>query len=65
MHEITVDGTRSYFDTRMDDHPHYFWEDENKLSDAPAQELELTRIPSPPEGTEISRIDVVIRVRKI
>ncbi|MEZ5684522.1 MAG: transcriptional repressor [Paracoccaceae bacterium] len=65
MHEITVDGTRSYFDTRMDDHPHYFWEDDNKLSDAPAEELELTRIPSPPEGTEISRIDVVIRVRKI
>ncbi len=23
MQEITVDGTRSYFDTRMDDHPHF------------------------------------------
>ncbi|MDV7271037.1 transcriptional repressor [Thioclava sp. A2] len=64
MNEITVDGTRSYFDTRMDDHPHFFWEDENRLSDAPPEELELTSIPTPPEGTEISRIDVVIRVRK-
>ncbi|MBW0157695.1 transcriptional repressor [Sinorhodobacter sp. B57] len=64
MHEITVDGTRSYFDTRMDDHPHFFWEDENLLSDAPAEELELARIPAPPEGAEITRVDVIIRVRK-
>lgn len=64
MNEITVDGTRSYFDTRMDDHPHFFWEEENRLSDAPPEELEIASIPTPPAGTEISRIDVVIRVRK-
>jgi Fur family transcriptional regulator, iron response regulator len=33
--EVTVDGTRSYFDTRVDDHPHYYWEEEGRLSDAP------------------------------
>lgn len=64
MNEITVDGTRSYFDTRMDDHPHFFWEEENRLSDAPPEELEIASIPTPPAGTEISRVDVVIRVRK-
>ena len=26
--EITVDGSKSYFDTRTDDHPHFYWEDE-------------------------------------
>lgn len=64
MHEITVDGSRSYFDTRMDDHPHFFWEDENRLSDAPAEELKLASVPAAPEGAEITRVDVVIRVRK-
>ncbi|HEY0275374.1 MAG TPA: transcriptional repressor [Paenirhodobacter sp.] len=64
MHEITVDGSRSYFDTRIDDHPHFFWEEENRLSDAPAEELEIARLPDPPPGAEISRIDVIIRVRK-
>ena len=34
MAEITVDGTRSYFDTRMDDHAHFFWEDSGDLTDA-------------------------------
>ncbi|KFE34184.1 iron response transcriptional regulator IrrA [Thioclava atlantica] len=64
MHEITVDGSRSYFDTRMDDHPHFFWEDENYLTDAPAEELKLASVPAAPEGTEITRVDVVIRVRR-
>ena len=65
MHEITVDAGRSYFDTRMDDHPHFFWEDENRISDAPNEELELARVPKAPEGAEVTRVDVVIRVRKV
>ncbi|WP_295532743.1 iron response transcriptional regulator IrrA [uncultured Thioclava sp.] len=64
MHEITVDGSRSYFDTRMDDHPHFFWEDENRISDAPAEELELIRVPKAPAGAQVTRVDVVIRVRR-
>ena len=64
MHEITVDGSRSYFDTRTDDHPHFFWEDENRISDAPAEELELARVPKAPEGAQVTRVDVVIRVRR-
>ena len=62
--EITVDGTRSYFDTRIDDHPHFFWEDDNRLSDASPEELEIAHLPEPPAGTEISRVDVVIRLRR-
>ncbi|WP_343081581.1 iron response transcriptional regulator IrrA [Ostreiculturibacter nitratireducens] len=64
MQEITVDGTRSYFDTRLDDHPHFFWEDESRLSDAPAEELEIARLPKAPEGAEVARVDVVIRLRR-
>jgi Fur family iron response transcriptional regulator len=65
MNEVVVDGSKSYFDTRMDDHPHYYWEDSATLTDAPAEELELARLPRAPEGTEISRVDVVIRLRRI
>lgn len=64
MQEVTVDGSRSYFDTRMDDHPHFYWEDTSELTDAPAAGLELARLPTPPEGMEIARVDVVIRLRK-
>jgi Fur family iron response transcriptional regulator len=64
MKEITVDGSKSYFDTNTQDHPHFFWEDDGRLSDAPHDELEITRLPSAPEGAEISKVDVVIRLRR-
>ncbi len=64
LQEVTVDGSKSYFDTRTDDHPHFFWEDEAKLTDAPADEMEIRRLPNAPEGTEVAKVDVVIRLRK-
>ena len=64
MHEITVDGTKSYFDTNTHDHPHFFWEDSGILTDAPSEELEITRIPNAPAGAEIASVDVVIRLRR-
>ncbi len=63
MREITVDGAKSYFDTNMDDHPHFFWEDSATLTDAPASELEIAKLPEAPEGVEVSKVDVVIRLR--
>ncbi len=65
MSEITVDGSRSYFDTRLDDHPHFYWEDTAELTDAPKDELEITRLPLAPGGTEVARVDVVIRLKRV
>jgi len=64
MQEVTVDGSRSYFDTRMDDHPHFFMEDVGHLTDAPKSGLEIKALPDVPEGYEIAKVDVVIRLRK-
>lgn len=64
MTEITVDGSKSYFDTRTDDHPHFYWEDTAQLTDAPASELLIARLPTVPDGAEVARVDVVIRLRK-
>lgn len=64
IQEVVVDGARSYFDTRMDNHPHFFWEDTADLFDAPADQLEISRIPQLPDGAELSRVDVVIRLKR-
>lgn len=64
VHEISVDGSRSYFDTRLDDHPHFFWEEEGRLVDAPAEDLKIARLPELPNGAELARVDVVIRLRR-
>ncbi|WP_411890165.1 iron response transcriptional regulator IrrA [Yoonia sp. SDW83-1] len=64
VREITVDGSKSYFDTNMTDHPHFYWEDDASLTDAPADQLEITRVPQAPNGAEIASVDVVIRLRR-
>ncbi|WP_322891563.1 MULTISPECIES: iron response transcriptional regulator IrrA [unclassified Yoonia] len=64
MREITVDGSKSYFDTNMTDHPHFYWEDTAQLTDAPVEQLEIRRLPHAPAGAEIASVDVVIRLRR-
>ena len=64
MTEITVDGIRSYFDIDVSDHAHFYWEDDGCLSDAPPGSVRFERLPEPPEGAEIAKVDVVIRLRK-
>ena len=64
INEVVVDGARSYFDTRMDDHPHFYWEDSHSLTDAPADEVRITGLPAAPAGMQVSRVDVVIRLKR-
>lgn len=62
MNEVTVDGHRSYFDTRVDEHPHYYWEATGALTDAPKSAVAFAKEPEAPKGARVSRVDVVIRV---
>lgn len=62
MNEVTVDGHRSYFDTRVDEHPHYYWEATGELTDAPKSAVAFAKEPEAPKGATVSRVDVVIRV---
>lgn len=64
MIEVTVDGSRSYFDTRVEEHPHYYWEDDGRLTDAPNHAAQLAADPVAPAGAEVARVDVVIRLRR-
>ena len=64
VNEVVVDGARSYFDTRIENHPHFYWEDTHALTDAPAEEVTIAALPAAPTGTEIARVDVVIRLRR-
>ncbi len=64
MQEIMVDGAKSYFDTNTSNHPHFFIEGESELFDASSEELKISGLPTPPDGTEIAKVDVVIRLRK-
>lgn len=60
---ISIDSSKTYFDTNTGDHHHFFLEDTQQVIDMPKGAVSLANLPSPPEGTEISSVDVVVRVR--
>ncbi|MCW5700585.1 MAG: transcriptional repressor [Rhodospirillales bacterium] len=62
LREIMVDGTRFYFDTNTSDHHHFFFSDCGRLEDIPADDVIISRLPPPPDGAQIARIDVIVRV---
>jgi len=61
LKEIIVDTARSYFDTTINEHGHFFNESTGELSDIDAA-LELSALPEAPSGTRISGVDVVVRL---
>lgn len=64
LREIVVDSQRSYFDTNMSDHHHFFHEKTNQLMDIPGDEIVISQIPPPPPGTVVKRVDIVVRIDK-
>ena len=62
LREVVVEPGRSYFDTNTTDHHHFFFESQGRLEDIPGDQVELARIPAPPMGTRVSRVDVIVRV---
>ncbi len=62
LREGVVDPGRSYFDTNVSDHHHFFHEETGRLQDIPGERLGVAELPAPPAGTQIRRVDVIIRV---
>jgi Fur family transcriptional regulator, iron response regulator len=62
LREVVVEPGRSYFDTNTDDHHHFFCEANGLLQDIPAQGVTVSGLPVAPAGTEIRRVDVIVRV---
>lgn len=64
LREVAIDGNKTYFDTNTSDHHHFFIEGENRVIDIPGEGVGIGRLPQAPEGMEVVRVDVVVRVRE-
>lgn len=63
LREITVDGSRTYFDTNVSEHHHFFVEGEGRLIDLVGA-IGIDRVPEPPPGMDVVAVEVVVRVRR-
>jgi Fur family iron response transcriptional regulator len=64
LRQVSVDGTKTYFDTNVSAHHHFYLENNHELVDIPDPHLMLQKMPEIPEGYEIARVDMVVRLRK-
>ena len=64
LREVVVAPGRSYFDTNTGDHHHFFVENDGELHDFPSDKVSVEGLPSPPKGTRLSRVDVIVRVKR-
>ncbi len=64
LRQVAVEGSRSYFDTNASAHHHFFIEGRDELVDIPSTDVIVGKTPAAPEGYEVARVDVVVRLRK-
>ena len=64
LRQVAVDGSKTYFDTNATDHHHFFVEGEHALLDIPGAAVMLDKMPVAPDGYEVARVDVVVRLRR-
>jgi len=64
IREIAVEGAKTHFDTKATNHHHFYIEGENRLIDIEGSDIDVASLPSVPEGMEIARVDVVVRLRR-
>jgi Fur family transcriptional regulator, iron response regulator len=64
LREIAVDGSKTYFDTNTTHHHHFLIGETNTVLDIPGPQVSISDLPEPPEGMEIDRVEVVVRLRK-
>ena len=62
LREISVDASRSYFDTNTGHHHHFYYEKDGKLRDIPDGIISIGQLPSAPEGTKIKSVDIIVTI---
>ncbi len=62
LREVVVETGRSYFDTNIEAHSHFFHQDSGRLEDISEGQVALRSVPAAPPGTQITSVDIIIRL---
>jgi len=62
LKEISINSDKSYFDTNITEHHHFYDEDTNQLIDCDANDIEKINVKKNITGKKINSIEVLIKV---
>jgi Fur family iron response transcriptional regulator len=63
LRSVTVEGSRSYFDTNTVDHHHFYCQDDGRLMDIEGSAIRIAGLPTPPDGASVERVEVIVRLK--
>ena len=64
LKEILTSKNKSYYDTNIKSHHHFYDEGTKELTDINYNQVKLSKVPMPPKGKKIKNLEVVIRIQK-
>lgn len=62
LRELAIGTGRSYFDTNLSHHHHFYNEGSGQLVDVSGDLVQVAKVPAPPRGTRVDGVDVIIRI---
>ena len=64
LKEILTNNNKSYFDTNVNSHHHFYDDETNELTDINFNEIEVVKLPHAPKGKQIKEVEVIISLQK-
>jgi Fur family iron response transcriptional regulator len=64
IREVIADPNRVFYDPNTSAHHHFYDVATGELRDIDADEIEVSRLPPLPAGTDLERVDVIVRLRR-
>ena len=63
LSEVEVRGNKSYFDTNVSNHHHFYDSETAELIDIDANDIVIQKIPKAPDGKKIKNVEVFINLK--
>ena len=64
LKEIQIENDMTYFDTNTQSHHHFYDDQTKELVDISADDVEIKKIPTPPNGKKIIDTEVTFKISK-
>lgn len=64
LRQVSVSGPKTFFDTNVSEHHHFYNEDDETVVDIPGSTIQVAGLPQAPQGMEISSVEVIVRLRR-
>ena len=63
LSEVEVRGNKTYFDTNVSNHHHFYDSETSELIDIDASDIIIQKIPKAPNGKKIKNVEVFINLK--